>query len=115
MSKKQVVKEVATAFLNADVETALTYMTDDVKMGWPGYFDLAPGKQAVREFFNDIPDLVSGSTQEFIEDGNTVAACGTVTSREKDGTLKNSFFCDLYEFEDSKVKRIKSYMVFQGK
>jgi len=42
-----------------------------------------------------------------------LAGTGTVTSKDADGSLKNSFFCDVYELDNGKVKGIKSYMVFE--
>ena len=115
MKNKEVVQQVIQAFLDSDVEKALSYMTADVKMGWPGFFDLAPGKNAIREFFANIPEMVSSTIGDFIEEGNKVAGTGTVTSRGEDGSLKKSFFCDVYELQDGKVKEIKSYMVFEQK
>lgn len=115
MKNKDVVKNVVEAFLDADIETVLSYMTEDVKMGWPGFFDLAPGKNAIREFFKNVPEMTSSGIEDIIEEGNKVAATGSVTSKEKDGILKNSFFCDVYELENGKVKSIKSYMVFEQK
>ena len=115
MSNKTVVTKVANAFLAKDIDTVLANMTDDVQMGWPGYFDLAPGKDAVRQFFSNVPELVWGRVGHMVEEGNKIAATGTVTSKEQDGSLKNSFFCDWYEIENGKVKSITSYMIFEQK
>ena len=113
MNNKEIVREVVQAYLDADMEKVLSHMTDDVQVGWPGFFDLEPGKDAVRKFFADIPEIVSGSIESLIADGDTVAGTRRVTARHKDGSLKNSFFCDVYELENGKVKRLKSYMVFE--
>ena len=113
MENKEIVKQVIHAFLEHDVEKALTFMSDDIKMGWPGFFDLETGKDAIRIFFKNVPQIVSSKMGEFIEEGNTVVGTGTMSSKEEDGTLKNSFFCDLYKLEAGKVKEIKSYMVFE--
>lgn len=115
MKNKEIVKQVIQAFLDADIEKAVSYMADDVKMGWPGFFDLNPGKDAIREFFKNVPEMVSGSVNDLIEEGDKVAGTGMVTSKDQDGTLKNSFFCDVYKLESGKVKEIKSYMVFEQK
>lgn len=113
MNNKEIVRQVAQGLLDADIDKVLSHMTDDVQMGWPGYFELEPGKDAIRKFFADIPEIVSGSIESLIADGDTVAGTGRVTTRHKDGSLKNSFFCDVYELENGKVKRLKSYMVFE--
>jgi len=46
MTNKEIVKEAVAAFVDSDIEKALSYMTEDVEMGWPGFFNLAPGKKA---------------------------------------------------------------------
>lgn len=39
-------KEVVSSFLNVDIEGTLSYMREDVQMGWHGFFELAPEKQS---------------------------------------------------------------------
>ncbi|HKK11557.1 MAG TPA: nuclear transport factor 2 family protein [Flavobacteriaceae bacterium] len=114
MKNKEIVKQVMNAFLEHDVEKAVTFMSDDIKVGWPGYFDLETGKDAIRKFYKNVPQMISSKTGEFIEEGNTVVGTGTVTSKHEDGSLKNSFFCDVYKLEAGKVKEIQSYMVFES-
>lgn len=113
MNNKEIVQQVIDAFLNKDTERALAYMSDDIQIGWPGFFDLPAGKEAVRNFFNKVPELVSSQVIDLIAEGNKVAGTGTVTSRDQEGNLKNSFFCDVYELENGKVIRLTSYMVFE--
>lgn len=115
MRNKEIVKQVIDAFLKHDVERALSFMTDDVRMSWPGFFDLDPGKDAIREFHKDVPEMVSSKTGEFIEEGDSVVGTGTITTKHDDGSYKNCFFCDVYKLEKGKVKEIKSYMVFEQK
>lgn len=113
MSNKETVRKVIDAFINNDVESVLSYATEDIRMGWPGYFDLEPGKDSVRKFFNDVPEMVSSRIGELFEEGDTVAGTGEITSREADGSLKKSFFCDIYTFREGKIAEIRSYMVFE--
>lgn len=47
MNNKEIVKQVIDAFLNQEIEKALSFMSEDVNMGWPGYFHLEPGKEAL--------------------------------------------------------------------
>lgn len=115
MTNKEIVKKVVDAFLATDLETVLSHMTEDVQMGWPGFFDLKPGKQAIREFFKDIPEMISSGIEDIIEEGNKVAATGAISSKFANGEIKNSFFCDIYTLEAGLVKSIKSYMVFEEK
>lgn len=113
MTNKEIVKETVAAFLDADIEKALSYMAEDVEMGWPGFFNLAPGKKAIREFMKDVPEMTSSGIEDLIAEGDQVAATGSVISRHKDGSMRKSFFCDVYSLQHGKIKAIKSYMVFE--
>lgn len=99
MSSKKVVKEVIQTFLEADVEKALSYMAEDVNMGWPGLFDLKTGKDAIGAFLINVIEMISFDLGEFSEDGNRVVGIGRVTSRFENGEIQNSYFCDIYESE----------------
>lgn len=113
MTNKEIVKGALSAFLDSDLEKALSYMTEDVQMGWPGFFDLDPGKAAIRQFMKDAPEMTSDGIEDLIADGDQVAATGYVVSRHKDGSIRKSFFCDIYNLQHGKIKSIKSYVVFE--
>ncbi|MGE0589812.1 MAG: nuclear transport factor 2 family protein [Cyclobacteriaceae bacterium] len=115
MKNKEIVKEVSNAFLKSDIEKALSFMSEDIKMGWPGYFDLAPGKDSIREFFKDVPEMLSSETGEFIEEGDRVVGTGRITAKHANGEVKKSFFCDVYQLKDGEIKEITSYMVFENR
>ena len=115
MKNKEIVKSVIQSFLKVDVENALIHMTDDVRMGWPGYFSLKPGKNAIREFYKDIPQILSSEIEFLVEEGDVVIGNGKMTARHDNDEIKNSFFCDVYKLENGKVKEIKSHVVFQEK
>lgn len=114
MKNKDKVRNVIQAFLSADIEKALLYMAEDVKMRWPGYFDLAPSKDAIREFYKDVPKLVSGEMGDLVEEGDTVIGNGKMTSIHENGKVTNSFFCDIYKLEHGLVREIRSHIVFEG-
>lgn len=113
MTNKEIVEKVIRAFMEKDIDTALSYMADDIQMVWPGYFALEPGKEAVRAFFMDVPETIESETEDLIAEGDIVMGTGSVVSRHDDGQIRKSFFSDMYLLEDGKVKAIKSYMVFE--
>ncbi len=113
MTNKDIVKGAVAAFLDSDIEKALSYMTEDVQMGWPGFFNLDSGKAAIRQFMKDVPEMTSGGIEDLIADGDQVAATGSVVSRHKDGSIRKSFFCDVYGLQNGKIMSIKSYIVFE--
>ncbi|HEX8039518.1 MAG TPA: nuclear transport factor 2 family protein [Chryseosolibacter sp.] len=114
MKNKEIVRNVIQSFLRADIEKALSFMTEDVKLSWPGYFDLEAGKDAIREFYKDVPELVASELGDLIEEGDTVIGNGKMTALHENGTVKNSFFCDIYKLENGLVREIKSHVIFEG-
>ncbi len=46
---------------------------------------------------------------KMIEEGNVVVAEGTAQVHKKDGTTINIQFCDIFEFESDKIRRITAY------
>ncbi|WP_040679602.1 nuclear transport factor 2 family protein [Niabella aurantiaca] len=113
MNNREIVQDVIHAFLNGNIEQALAQRSEEVQVGWPGFLELPAGKEAVRNFFRNMPELVSGRITGLISEGNKVAGTGTITGKDKEGTFRNSFFCDVYELENGKPVRLQNYMVFE--
>lgn len=44
------------------------------------------------------------------EENNVVIAEGTVRSARKDGGLLNAMFCDVFEMENTQIKRLITYL-----
>jgi len=114
MTNKHIVHQVINAFIAGDIEKALSFITDDVQMEWPGAFALQPGKEAIRMFFETMPEILESSIGELIEDGNKVAGTGSLLTKFPDGAVRRNYFCDVYTFENGKVRLISSYMVFEN-
>ena len=115
MKNKEIVEQVIQAFFDGDIEKALSYMHEEIQMGWPGYFDLNPGKKAVRDFFKTVPEIQEAVTEELIAEGDKVIGTGYVISKHDDGNTRKSFFSDVYTMDNGKVKSLRSYMVFEQK
>lgn len=77
----------------------------------PGAFHLE-GKDAFdKEIENDA---FTGSPTiritRMTEENNVVIAEGTVRSARKDGGLLNAMFCDVFEMENTQIKRLITYL-----
>ena len=113
MNNKQIVREIIDAFFLGDIEKALSFMTDDAQMEWPGAFALQPGKDVIRQFMQTMPEIIASSVGDIVEDGDTVAGTGMLVTKFPDGEVKTSHFCDVYKFTEGKVMSISSYMIFE--
>ena len=112
---KETVQKYMDAFRRTDHAEILSCLTDDVEWVIPG-FSHARGKEAFdREIENDA---FTGSpvitVKRLTEENDVVIAEGSVRAQQKDGPLLLLDFCDVFEMEGGKIRRLISYLVQTG-
>jgi uncharacterized protein len=109
---KQTVQKYMDAFGKTDHAGVLACLTEDVEWVIPGMFHTT-GKQAFdKEFENEA--FVGSPTirvTRMTEENDVVVAEGSVRSTRKDGGVLNAVFCDVFEMEDAKIRRLTSYLM----
>jgi ketosteroid isomerase-like protein len=109
---KQTVERYIDGFNKSDHGQILSCLTDDVEWIMPGTFHLH-GKDAFdREIENDafIGKPVVRVTR-MVEEKDVVIAEGTVRAEWKKGGFLHAVFCDVFEMEDARIRRLISYLV----
>ena len=109
---KATVSKYMKAFNRKDHSQILSCLTEDVIWELPGVY-LHKGKPAFEkeienENFTGKPLIV---VDKMIEESNLVVAEGTVRAQAKDGTIINLVFCDVFEMENSLIKKLTSYLM----
>lgn len=109
---KRTVETYMDGFRRTDRTRILSCLTDDVEWVIPGAFQVR-GKE---EFDRHIADegFVSDpaiTVTRLTESNDVVVAEGSVRVQRKDGTFLNLAFCDVFEMQDSKIRRLISYLV----
>jgi uncharacterized protein len=109
---KNTVQKYIDGFNKSDHQQILSCLTDDIEWLMPGGFHLK-GKDAFdKEIENDA---FKGSPvvkiTRMVEENDVVSAEGTVRAQWKNGDVLNAVFCDVFEMEDSKIKRLTTYQV----
>lgn len=109
---KQTVQQYIDGFNKSDHAQILSCLTDDIEWLMPGNFHLR-GKVAFdREIENDaFTGSPTVSITRMTEEHDVVAAEGAVRVEWKSGGFLNAVFCDLFELENSKIKRLITYQV----
>lgn len=112
MSNKKVVESYIDGFNKSDHAQVLSCLTDDVTWEMPGFF-LKTGKQEFdseieNEAFEGRPNV---TIIRMIEENNIVVAEGAVKSKMKNGVLLDAVFCDVFHFEDGKIKKLTTYLM----
>jgi ketosteroid isomerase-like protein len=109
---KKTVERYMEGFRRTDHAMVLSCVTDDVEWLIPGMFH-SRGKEAFddeieNEAFTGRPTI---TVTRMIEESDVVLAEGTVCARRKDGGLFNAVFCDVFEMERGKIKKLISYLM----
>ena len=109
---KQTVNEYMAAFMVSDHERILACLTDDVIWEMPGIYQNV-GKEAFdKEIEND--NFVGSPTIQIIkliEENDIVIAEGAVQGNMKNGNKLDAVFCDVFEMENGKIKKLTSYLM----
>ena len=106
-------KKLIESYLTATDKSKLgSLLADDVE--WIEWGEGVPvtgvrtqGKAAFIQNFGD--DELRCEIHRLTEEGNVVVAEGTVHVHKKDGRVLTVQFCDIFELEHGKVKRLNSF------
>ena len=109
---KRTVQQYMDAFGKSDHATILSCLTEDVEWVIPGAFrrtgKAAFDKEIENEAFVGSPTI---KVTRLTEENNVVIAEGTVRSARKDGGLLKAAFCDVFEMQGGKIRRLTSYLM----
>jgi ketosteroid isomerase-like protein len=112
MSNKKVVETYMDGFRKGDHAQILSCLTDDVVWEMEGLFYKVGKEEFDKEIENDAfigkPTI---SLVRMVEEGNIVVAEGAVTCQMKNGALLNATFCDVFHFENGKIKQLTGYLM----
>ena len=100
------------AFRHTDRARILSCLTDDVEWQIPGAFHIK-GKKAFDEHIVDesfVPNPAITVTR-MTEADDVVVAEGFVRTQRTDGTVLHLAFCDVFEMEKGKIRRLTSYLM----
>ena len=109
---KQTVQKYMDAFNRSDHAEVLSCLADDIEWVVPGAFHLT-GKVAFnKEIENDA--FVGSPTinvTRMTEERDVVVAEGSVRCARREGGVLNAVFCDVFEMQGAKTKRLTSYVM----
>ena len=109
---KDTVQKYIDGFNKSDHGQILSCLTDDIEWLMPGTF-LLTGKEAFdKEIENDaFTGNPSVKITRMVEENDVVIAEGTVHVAWKGGGFLDAVFCDAFEMENGKIRRLISYLV----
>ena len=99
-------------FRRSDHSMVLSCLTDDVEWVIPGMFRIqgkdAFDKEIENEAFTGSPII---AVTRITEENDVVLAEGSVRAQRKDGDVLDAVFCDAFEMENGKIKKLTSYLM----
>lgn len=112
MSNKPIVEKYMAGFNEGDHSKILSCLTEDVIWEMHGQFY----KSGLEEFDKEIENEAFTGRPTIkvlllIEEGNFVVAEGSVQCMMKSGDMLDAMFCDVFHFENGKIKKLTSYMM----
>lgn len=100
------------AFNASDHAKILDCLTDDVVWVMPGTYHhegkAAFDKEIENDNFTGSPVI---KIFKMIEENNIVVAEGSVTCAFKNGGMLDAVFCDIFEMQEGKIKKLTSYLM----
>jgi ketosteroid isomerase-like protein len=109
---KRTVEHYIDGFRKSDHQQVLSCLTGDVEWEIPGMFHTtgkaAFDKEIENEAFQGRPEIV---TSRMTEQDDVVVAEGSVRTQKKDGEFLNLRFCDVFEMQNGKIRRLTSYLM----
>lgn len=109
---KRTIDRYMDGFRRSDHAEILSCLTDDVEWEIPGLFH-ACGKEEFDEQIESAEFIGSPSiaVTRLLEDGDVVVAEGSVRAQRRDGTFLNLVFCDVFELQGGRIRRLVSYLM----
>ncbi len=108
---KKIVEIYMDGFNKSDHKQILSCLTDDIEWEMPGTFHLFGKESFDKEIENDAfigsPAI---TITRMVEENNVVVAEGKVSARKRAGGGLNAVFCDVFDMENEKIKRLVSYL-----
>lgn len=109
---KRTVEAYMDGFRRTDRPRILSCLTDDVEWQIPGALHIR-GKDEFEKHIVD-KDFVANpaiTVTRLTEGDDVVVAEGSVRTQRKDGAFLHLAFCDVFEMEGGKIRRLISYLM----
>lgn len=112
MSNKRTVNRYIDGFRTGNHDEVLTCLTDDVEWELPGAFHIK-GKPAFDQHIEDeaFVGRPTITITRLTEEDDVVVAEGTVQSERRDGGVLHARFCDVFEMQGEKIRKLITYIM----
>ena len=111
-ANKETIRKVNEGFMSGDTDAILAHLCDDVRWHINGNLSAVDKESFRKEVRNeDFEGRPVINVTLKVKEGDHVAAEGTVSCHLKGGMLFETYFFDIYRFENGKIKDMRSDVV----
>ncbi len=113
---KDMVEDYAARFSRQDWPGLVSLMTEDAERREAGVPGSIRGRKDIERDMAPSPDISSMRMEvaRMVEEGSLVVAEGSVRLTKRDGGVIHVLFCNLFEFQGKKIRRVTSYSAVEG-
>ena len=113
---KDVVEDYATRFSRQDWPGLVALMTEDAERREAGVPGSIRGRKDIERDMAPSADISSMRMEvtRMVEEGSFVVAEGSVRLTKRDGATIHVVFCNLFEFQGRRIRRVTSYSAVEG-
>jgi uncharacterized protein len=115
MNNKKVVETFMEGCNTVDNAKILSCLAEDVIWEMAGAFNLKGKDQFDKEINNNWDSKPTITISQLVEEGNIVVAEGTVKCKLKNGGFIDALFCEIFHFDNGKVKKLTTYHIEKKK
>jgi uncharacterized protein len=109
---KEIVRQVDAAFGENNLEGFLEHCAEGIKWTMVGE-KVVEGKDGIRQFMSEMQGMEPPkiTNENIIAEGDSVAANGKMTMKDKNGKTVAYIYCDIYRFQGDKIVGLNSYVI----
>ena len=109
---QRTVEAYMDGFRKTDRPQILSCLTDDVEWLIPGVFHVRGKAEFDRHIVDDgFAGSPAIAITRLMESGDVVVAEGSVRAGLTDGSILNLAFCDVFDMQGTKIRRLVSYLM----
>jgi ketosteroid isomerase-like protein len=110
--KNKAILEVANAAIaEGNYEAFLAFCTDDTHWTFVGDKTLR-GKEAVRQWMAaEYVEPPKNIVDHLIAEGDFVVALGTILTKNEDGQVASSAYCDIWRFRQGMIAELQAFVI----
>ena len=111
MNSKEIIQQILDLFDKNDTEGLINIVTDDFEWVMVGDMTIK-SKEALKKMFAEMKDIeMTGCTKDHLVVEGHIGVCDGIVQMNEKGVMVERYYCDIYELQGDKLKKMTSYII----